>query len=207
MKTNTKKALAIIASIALFINMDFVAPVFADTKTDDTTAVSISSNPTEATVDAVTGTEETEPAESNALPEGNDPLVIAQSDEVVAFDATAVTTDIHAVVAWVDEGDSGRPTNVVLHLQAGGTTVQTKTVTAADGWTTTFTADQFEADGTTPIIYSVAEDTVPAYKATYSIDSTTGDVTITNSLMDGNLDIGLAPARISEFASLRRATQ
>ena len=63
---------------------------------------------------------------------------------------------------WVDLSDSTRPESITVRLFADGTEVTSKTVTASDNWSWSFTGlDKYKAG--TEIIYTVSEETVAGY--------------------------------------------
>ena len=63
---------------------------------------------------------------------------------------------------WVDLSDSTRPESITVRLLAGGKEVASKTVTANDNWSWSFTnLDKYKAGK--EIIYTVSEETVAGY--------------------------------------------
>ena len=85
---------------------------------------------------------------------------------------TPVTTEVSGSKTWVDANnqDGKRPTSITINLLADGEKVDSKTVTAADNWSWTFTNLKKYSTGTTPIVYTVTEDAVTDYETTYSDD-------------------------------------
>ena len=69
---------------------------------------------------------------------------------------------------WDDDNDRDgmRPLRITIRLLADGECVGSKTVTASDGWSWSFSAPRYKEDGT-EIVYTIAEDAVSGYTARY----------------------------------------
>lgn len=115
------------------------------------------------------------------------------------------TVGISGTKTWDDgdDRDGVRPASITVNLLADGTTVQTKTVTEADGWAYDFgELAKYAADGH-EIVYTVTEDAVANYSTTvngfdvknsYAPGKTS--VTVTKTWNDGNDKDGLRPASV-----------
>ncbi|MBR5516755.1 MAG: Cna B-type domain-containing protein, partial [Firmicutes bacterium] len=68
-----------------------------------------------------------------------------------------------------DNQDGVRPDSVTINLLANGTPIDSKEVTAADGWTYVFD-DLYKYEAGKEIIYTVTEDAVADYQTTYGED-------------------------------------
>ena len=82
---------------------------------------------------------------------------------------TPETIDIAGAKTWddADNQDGKRPASITIRLKADGAEVANKTVTAADGWSWSFTGKPKYANGT-EIAYTVTEDAVTGYTASVS---------------------------------------
>lgn len=88
------------------------------------------------------------------------------------------TTDITVKKIWNDGGDtSGRPGSISVTLYRGDTAVETVTLRESSAWSHTWTGLP-KSDA-----YSVKEDTVSGYQASYSQSGTTFTITNTPSLV------------------------
>lgn len=70
---------------------------------------------------------------------------------------------------------SKKPESIILYVKNGSQTVARKQVTAADQWSWSISLPKYEADGITPVTYTVSEGNVPYYTATvkgYNITNT-----------------------------------
>ncbi len=88
------------------------------------------------------------------------------------------TTDITGTKTWNDNNnqDGKRPKSITVNLLADGKITATKTVTAADNWTYSFTDLPKYANGE-EITYTVSEDTVADYTTTYDGSNITNSYT------------------------------
>ena len=88
------------------------------------------------------------------------------------------TTDITGTKTWNDSDnqDGKRPESITVNLLADGKITATKTVTAADNWTYSFTDLPKYANGE-EITYTVSEDTVADYTTTYDGSNITNSYT------------------------------
>ena len=121
---------------------------------------------------------------------------------------TITNTHIPAVVnvaghkTWIDNNnqDGIRPASITIHLLADGKVIDSKIVTAADGWAWNFgPLPQFKDHGT-PIFYAVVEAPVDGYVTTYNgynvINTHAPDktcVTVTKAWQDNNDQDGIRP--------------
>ena len=112
---------------------------------------------------------------------------------------TPSTTEIHGTKTWNDgdNQDHTRPDSIKVNLLANGTVVDTKTVTAKDGWKYDFTDLPEYKDGE-KIVYTVTEDVVGGYSTqldgTDIINSYTPaktSVTVNKAWQDNNDQDGL----------------
>ena len=95
----------------------------------------------------------------------------ANSDKLVTSTITneKVKTSVSGEKTWVDNNDQDgvRPDEITVNLLADGEKVDSKTVTAKDGWKYEFNGlDKFKAGQA--IKYTVAEAAVDGYKTTYN---------------------------------------
>lgn len=91
------------------------------------------------------------------------------------YTAKPVTKNVSVTKIWCDNNDQDgkRPDSITINLLKDGQSYQTATVNEQDGATWTYTFTNVPADG----IYTVTEETVEEYVATYSDDG----LTITNT--------------------------
>ena len=105
-----------------------------------------------------------------------------------------------------DTPDGIRPSSITIALYAGDEKVQSRTVTAADGWTWSFTAPKYDEHGT-EIVYTVKAESVDGYTA--SVDGY--NVTIRHEPESGGSGSGtgtyIIRRRITVFAPDRVAYQ
>ena len=105
-----------------------------------------------------------------------------------------------------DTPDGIRPSSITIALYAGDEKVQSRTVTAADGWTWSFTAPKYDENGT-EIVYTVKAESVDGYTA--SVDGY--NVTIRHEPESGGSGSGtgayIIRRRITFFAPDRVAYQ
>ncbi len=98
----------------------------------------------------------------NVADNGDGTLTVAPEypEGGVAFNNVYETVDVNVTKVWVGgEGDS-----VTISLLADGVVEDSKTITAADGWTTTFSGlPKFASADGHEIVYTVAEDEVEGY--------------------------------------------
>ncbi len=101
------------------------------------------------------------------------------------YSYTPATTEISGSKTWVDDDDADelRPESITVRLHANGNeNVYEQTVTAADGWAWEFTDLPVYENGH-PITYTLTEDAVDNYDATYD------GWDITNTLDEGNTSV------------------
>jgi len=98
------------------------------------------------------------------------------------------TVTINGEKTWddADNQDGKRPTSITINLMNGETKVESKTVTANDGWAWSFTAPKY-ANGQ-EIVYSITEEKVADY--TSSVDG----YNVTNSYTPGKTSIKVTKA-------------
>jgi len=94
-------------------------------------------------------------------------------------------------VAWAGDVAADRPTSVTVHLMDGTTTVSSIVLDDSNSWGYTFTAAKYRSDGTTPIDYTITEDHVTGYSTAYATDASTGAVTVTNTKLDGSINLDI----------------
>ncbi|MCD8036100.1 MAG: Cna B-type domain-containing protein [Clostridiales bacterium] len=96
---------------------------------------------------------------------------------------TSLDEGTHVTVTkeWDDNGyeDVNYPSSITVNLYADGEYVKSKTISASDGWTYTFTGLE-KYDGSETITYTVSEDSVTNFTSTVSGSASEGYV-ITNS--------------------------
>ncbi len=97
---------------------------------------------------------------------------------------TPELTEVSGSKTWDDKDnqDGKRPESITVHLLADGEEVDSKTVTEADDWTWSFT-DLLKYSNGTEINYTVTEDAVEDYTATYD------GYDITNSYTPGKMSV------------------
>lgn len=74
--------------------------------------------------------------------------------------------DLSGEKTWIDDNnaDGARPDSITIHLYQGDTELDSKTVTAADGWKWTFTGlDKYDENGK-EIEYTITEDEIDLYE-------------------------------------------
>lgn len=110
---------------------------------------------------------------------------------------------------WDDDNnrDGKRPDSVVIRLLADGVELDSRVVTAADGWMGRFTGLPKYRDGGVEIVYTIVEDAVPGYTTSYDQDSfnvtnsyttfETIDISGTKTWVDNGDQDGLRPAEIT----------
>lgn len=170
-------------------------------------------------------TDENGIASSGLLPPGNYSFVETQAPNGYVLDITpnpfavesgqstsvklamynSPSTEVTGTKTWDDNNnqDGVRPDSIKVNLLANGQVVDTKTVTAADNWSYSFTGlPKYDKDGKV-IVYTVTEDAVPGY--TIIVDGfnltnayTPGktSVTVTKAWDDNNNQDGLRPDNI-----------
>ena len=132
---------------------------------------------------------------------GYDTEIVAIKDGNITITnkRTPSTTEIHGTKTWNDgdNQDHTRPDSIKVNLLANGTVVDTKTVTAKDGWKYDFTDLPEYKDGE-KIVYTVTEDVVGGYSTqldgTDIINSYTPaktSVTVNKAWQDNNNQDGL----------------
>ena len=108
------------------------------------------------------------------------------------------STEVTVTKVWDDNNDADkrRPSNITVNLLASGTIVDSKVLTAEEGWKATFTDLPKNANGT-PVAYTVAENPVDGYVATVN------GTTITNKLIPCKDCSGAAAGKGSAAANTR----
>ena len=131
----------------------------------------------------------------------------ANSDKLVTSTITneKVKTSVSGEKTWVDNNDQDglRPDEITVNLLADGKKVDSKTVTAKDGWKYEFNAlDKFKAGQ--EIKYTVAEEAVDGYETTYDGFNITNKripektkVTVNKVWDDANNQDGIRPLFIT----------
>jgi len=114
--------------------------------------------------------------------------------------------DIPVTKIWIDNDNAAgmRPNAITVHLFAGGTEVEARTLSAANGWTYTFTDLPAYNEDRLPIAYSVTEDAVPNYTTevngfiiTNTYQEELMSVAVQKVWDDNNDALGLRPASIT----------
>ena len=115
------------------------------------------------------------------------------TSEVSGYDVTNTheteTTSISGKKTWNDANDQDgkRPESITINLFANGEKVQSKTVTAADGWKWTFeNVDKYA--GGKEITYTITEDAVAGYTTTVN------GYNVTNSYAPGKTSVSVTKA-------------
>ena len=117
---------------------------------------------------------------------------------------TPETTEVSGTKTWADNDDQDgkRPASITVNLLANGTVVDTKTVTADDNWSYSFT-DLPKYDNGNEITYTVTEDAVADYTTTYDGYNITNSytpgetsITVTKVWDDNNDQDGIRPDAI-----------
>lgn len=101
---------------------------------------------------------------------------------------TPETVSVHGSKTWVDgdDRDAKRPSSIVIRLLADGEEVRSSTITVADGWAWRFDhlPKYKNVNGVvSPIVYTIAEDTVQGYTTTVN------GYNVTNSYTPSTIDI------------------
>ena len=115
---------------------------------------------------------------------------------------TPATVEVSGSKTWDDANnqDGKRPQSITIKLLANGNVVETKTVTAADGWKWSFTnLPKYENHGAL-ISYTITEDSVDGYTTTYNGYDVTNkyspeetSVTVSKAWADNNDQDGIRP--------------
>ncbi len=136
-------------------------------------------------------------AETYTTGTGVDGKITFDSDDYATFEFTNTYqnyTGISGKKVWVGDTESDRPASITINLLVNGEQAYddagqpiTATVTAADGWTWSFT-DLPMFDGTTPLTYSISEVSVDGYYTEISSDES-GEYTyiVTNTFIPTSL--------------------
>ena len=135
-----------------------------------------------------------------------DPVTAEADNSTVTVTDKKATVEVTGTKTWDDNNDQDgkRPDSITVNLLANGTVVDTKTVTADDNWTYTFSdLDQYDADGN-EIAYTVSEEMVDGYTTVvdgYNITNThtpeTTEVSGTKTWADNDDQDGKRPDSIT----------
>ena len=135
-----------------------------------------------------------------------DPVTAEADNSTVTVTDKKATVEVTGTKTWADNDDQDgkRPDSITVNLLANGTVVDTKTVTADDNWTYTFSdLDQYDADGN-EIAYTVSEEMVDGYTTVvdgYNITNThtpeTTEVSGTKTWDDNDDQDGKRPDSIT----------
>jgi len=118
---------------------------------------------------------------------------------------TPGVTSVNGTKTWVDNNDQDgiRPESIVINLLADGAVIDTKTVTAADSWSWSFTKLPIYRDGGIEIVYTITEEAVTGYTTEidgYDVTNThiteTTDVEGTKTWVDADDQDGIRPESI-----------
>ncbi|MEY8434829.1 Cna B-type domain-containing protein [Streptococcus hyointestinalis] len=106
-----------------------------------------------------------------------DPVTAVADNSTVTITDKRSTIDIAGTKTWDDNNDQDglRPTSVKINLLANGEVVDSRTVTADDNWSYSFTGLKQYDDNGNQIVYTIAEDPVTGYTSTvdgYNITNT-----------------------------------
>ncbi len=101
---------------------------------------------------------------------------------------TPETVDVKGTKTWDDEDnqDGKRPGSITVHLLKAGQSISSVTVTAADGWSWSFTNLPKYENGGSMIRYGVSEEIAEGYTPSYG---STGSYNITNSYTPGKVAV------------------
>lgn len=126
------------------------------------------------------------------------------ADGFTITNTNSETVDISGTKTWADGNDRDgiRPPSITINLLADGIEIAEKTVTAADGWSYSFTGlDKYDPSDGHEIAYAVMEDPVLGYTSTvkgYDITNThqpaipsTGDSSLTGLILPVIIAAGL----------------
>ena len=128
-----------------------------------------------------------------------------ESGYVITNSHTPAVTCVHGMKVWYDnfDQDGVRPDSITINLLANGQVVETRVVTAADGWVWDFTNLPKYQDGVL-INYTVTEEAVEGYYTIYlgeyvknfhDVEKTT--VTVTKAWEDNNDQDGIRPNHVT----------
>ncbi|MBF0779381.1 Cna B-type domain-containing protein, partial [Streptococcus cuniculi] len=116
-------------------------------------------------------------------------------------------TEVSGTKTWDDANnqDGKRPDSITVYLLANGQKVASKTVTAADNWSYSFTNLAKYKDGKL-VAYAISEETVPSYTTTldgYNLTNSYSpemiDVTVQKKWEDGDNQDGKRPKEITVY--------
>ena len=134
------------------------------------------------------------------------PVTAEADNSTVTVTDKKATVEVTGTKTWDDSNDQDgkRPDAITVNLLANGTVVDTKTVTADDNWTYTFSdLEQYDADGN-EIAYTVSEEAVDGYTTAvdgYNITNThtpeTTEVSGTKTWDDNDDQDGKRPDSIT----------
>ena len=134
------------------------------------------------------------------------PVTAEADNSTVTVTEKKATVEVTGTKTWDDSNDQDgkRPDAITVNLLANGTVVDTKTVTADDNWTYTFSdLEQYDADGN-EIAYTVSEEAVDGYTTAvdgYNITNThtpeTTEVSGTKTWDDNDDQDGKRPDSIT----------
>lgn len=115
------------------------------------------------------------------------------------------TTTVSGSKTWNDNNnqDGARPKSITINLLKNGNIIDSKVVTAQDGWAWSFTGlAKYNSDGSL-INYSITENTVTDYSTTYNGYNVTNthtpekvSITVTKTWNDSNNQDGIRPNEI-----------
>ncbi len=116
------------------------------------------------------------------------------------------TVNVSGTKTWNDDGnrDGKRPEAITVNLLKNGNIIDTITVTEAQGWSWSFEALPRFENGGNEIVYSVTENAVEGYTASYSGYDITNSytpeelgITVVKSWVDGNDRDGIRPDSVT----------
>ncbi len=154
-------------------------------------------------------------AAGEAIEYAIDEVAVDEYDTTIAGDAASGYTIINSHTpevltisgskTWDDENnqDGMRPSSITIRLHKNGEVVSTRTVTAYDGWSWTFSNEPKYEDGN-EITYTITEDAIDEYSAamdgydvTNSYTPGQTSLTVVKDWKDGNDQDGLRPKDIT----------
>ena len=119
---------------------------------------------------------------------------------------TPATVEVSGTKTWVDanDQDGARPESITINLKADGEVIETKTVTAEDNWSWSFTnLPKYKNEGV-EIVYSITENAVEDYSTEYNGYNVTNShtpaqtsVTVTKAWVDNDDQDGIRPNHVT----------
>jgi predicted outer membrane repeat protein len=151
------------------------------------------------TIKNITITKSTDTSFSKSVSPNSADYTLSASSDGITFANTSkpttseLKTSVTVTKTWSDGNDKHNGDSVTVHLYSGSTdSGMSGVLNAANDWKFTFSGlPYYGSDGTTPITYSVKEDTVTGYTTSYTTTSTTAPtVTVSSSSTVTNFTAG-----------------